>query len=86
MRENVWSRAARRKKKRSKVDETEAGEGSGDGAHREAKTGRVGLTFSIETSKEGFVLHWLEGVDQVLFESMCGFINRLVIGTNEAEA
>ncbi|KAF2222776.1 hypothetical protein BDZ85DRAFT_236500 [Elsinoe ampelina] len=66
-RENVWSRAARRKRK------------TGEGSVAKEEGGeeqKAALAFRITVREEGIDVRWLRGRDHVLFESFCGMLKR----------
>ncbi|KAG8625747.1 hypothetical protein KVT40_006148 [Elsinoe batatas] len=66
-RENVWSRAARRKRKR--VEHSKAKDEGGEEQ-------KAALAFKITVTEEGIDVRWLRGRDHVLFESFCGMLKR----------
>ncbi|TKA73714.1 hypothetical protein B0A55_05480 [Friedmanniomyces simplex] len=82
VKENVWSRAARRKKKFADqgngggVPKPEMEKGESSGEDEEA----VGLAVKIMCKDEEVELRWLRGLDYVLFESFCGLIKRALVG------
>ncbi|KAF2771920.1 hypothetical protein EJ03DRAFT_11316 [Teratosphaeria nubilosa] len=67
-RENVWSRAARRKKKFMQARVAE-GRGQGD---EESDDETVALAVKITCEDEKVDVRWLRGTDYVLFTSFCG--------------
>ena len=73
--ENVWSRAARRKQHQSPTSSANR-----DQAMNESEDGEPALGFKIRL--EGFgggavvKVRWLQGRDSVLFESFCGMLKR----------
>ena len=75
--ENVWSRAARRKHQQSPTDSSEK-----DPAMNEDEYGRSALGFKIRLEGLGggggtvVRVRWLQGRDSVLFESFCGMLKR----------
>ncbi|KAL2158869.1 hypothetical protein VTH06DRAFT_4061 [Thermothelomyces fergusii] len=75
-RENVWSRAWRRKKLR------EQQEGTKSVAHQDMGSELEGCRLGFEVrvvagrSKTTVNLHWREGHDALIFESLCGFLQR----------
>lgn len=84
-RENVWSRAWRRKKLR----EQQAGDGqtkeadapaeaAAETAAAEPEECRFGFAITVVVGKQGacVMLHWREGHDPALFESFGGFLQR----------
>lgn len=75
--ENVWSRAARRKAKRlAENAEMKTGAGAGE---KEGEDEDVALAFKIEiVSDEEMEVRWVRGQDFVLFESFCGLVKREV--------
>ncbi|KAL2142899.1 hypothetical protein VTI28DRAFT_607 [Corynascus sepedonium] len=81
--ENVWSRAWRRKKLR------EQQEGQGNDARGSITTVsedcRLGfeVTVAVGRSETRVNLHWREGHDALIFESLCGFLQRKLKDINE---
>ena len=77
--QNVWSRSARRKKKREeeikKVDVAEM-----DEDEDEEEGEKVALGFKIGVTEQNVRVRWLQGTDQVLYESFCGMLKRVVDG------
>lgn len=71
--ENVWSRAARRKKKFQRQAEDE-----GKMEESDEDEERMALAVKIACKKEYVVLRWLRGEDHVVFESFSGFLKRAV--------
>ncbi|KAH9812659.1 siroheme synthase [Teratosphaeria destructans] len=74
-RENVWSRAARRKKKfvqaRVGGDEREVGR---DGEAEDSDVETVALAVKITCEDEKVDVRWLRGTDYLLFISFCGML------------
>ncbi|EMC96392.1 hypothetical protein BAUCODRAFT_70727 [Baudoinia panamericana UAMH 10762] len=83
-RENVWSRAARRKKKfqaerdigRGEVDAMQLDGDEGDADDDE----NVALAVKIVCKLEVVEVRWLRGHDHVLFTSFCGMLKRGLTG------
>jgi 23S rRNA (adenine1618-N6)-methyltransferase len=75
--ENVWGRAARRRKKfgsqSESKDVTMADHDDGDDNDEEPPPA---LAVKIEALKEKVEVRWLRGTDHVLFESFCGMLKR----------
>lgn len=78
---NVWSRAARRKKKFRQVEASQTVEG--DGAENDDEDGSddddenaVALAVKIQCVDGKADLRWLRGDETVLFESFCGMMKR----------
>ncbi|KAJ5407984.1 hypothetical protein N7509_001867 [Penicillium cosmopolitanum] len=78
--ENVWSRQARRKMKlagqggsSAKIDTVP--DGVALGIRVEAKLVR-GQSDSSNKNEVQIVIHWIQGMDSVLFESFCGMLKR----------
>lgn len=72
---NVWSRAARRKKKfghGTPEDSKEYEESEEDGP--------VAIAVKVECRVEAVDARWLRGTDQVLFQSLCGLLKRALTG------
>jgi 23S rRNA (adenine1618-N6)-methyltransferase len=78
--ENVWSRAARRKK-RLRADR-QSDEMDIDGAHGESDHSMdtdsevAALALKISIHEEKVEVRWLKGIDSVMFESFCGMLKR----------
>ncbi|KAK5175513.1 uncharacterized protein LTR77_000652 [Saxophila tyrrhenica] len=76
-RENVWSRAARRKKRFGGNDSTMKEVKMGDaGEESSEEEEHVALAVKISVSNEKVDVRWLRGTDHVLFESFCGMLKR----------
>lgn len=84
-RANVWSRAARRQRKREVAGGGELREKSDDDDNDEVDEGNEGiegaaLGFRIQLARGSEIvavsIRWLQGVDCVLFESFCGMVKR----------
>ncbi|TKX21206.1 U6 small nuclear RNA (adenine-(43)-N(6))-methyltransferase-like protein [Elsinoe australis] len=73
-RENVWSRAARRKRKRNDAGQIDGGMDVEKGWSEESRS--TALAFKIEIQDRGLNVRWLRGKDPVLFESFCGMLKR----------
>ena len=73
-RENVWSRAARRKKKLVDV-KMEDGKVVGQ-EESEDEEENVALAVKVVCSNKKVDLRWLRGQDHVMFESFCGLLKR----------
>lgn len=72
--QNVWSRSARRKRKRVEMEQEDDREAK---VRSEAlKTAEVLLRFSIDVREGDMEVHWLQGKDNILFESFCGMLKR----------
>ncbi|KAL8947509.1 MAG: hypothetical protein Q9222_006214, partial [Ikaeria aurantiellina] len=78
--ENVWSRAARRRRER-KVEEDEDEEDEEDKEEEEAEPA---LIFKIQLSPEDgsdsvvVSVRWMQGAESKVFESFCGMLKRRV--------
>jgi 23S rRNA (adenine1618-N6)-methyltransferase len=76
--ENVWSRAARRKKQRmgdgglNTADSMEVDQDE----EEESDVDTVQLGVKITVVPESVEIRWLRGLDNVLFESFCGMLKR----------
>ncbi|KAF2101529.1 hypothetical protein NA57DRAFT_33934 [Rhizodiscina lignyota] len=78
-RENVWSRAARRKQQRQDADRGENAKHTKDGDDSDSdEDEKVALAVKITAEKEAIQLRWLRGSDYVLFESFAGMLKRTV--------
>lgn len=75
--ENVWSRSARRKKR--KRDVIASPELDGD---KDAPSGGVALAVRISLQPQRVDVRWLKGSDSIMFESFCGMLKRRIL-TNE---
>ncbi len=73
-RENVWSRAWRRKRLREQTVEAQGESGIPTAANSEEC--QLGFEVSVAASKTGtsISLRWREGHDPLIFESLCGFL------------
>ena len=79
--ENVWSRAARRKRTRERADVNshDAGsKGAGYNENEEVEGQEAALRFRLVVSEGNIHLRWLEGMDSRLFESFIGMLNRAI--------
>jgi 23S rRNA (adenine1618-N6)-methyltransferase len=74
---NVWKRAYRREYDKKRRDMATVVDTKMNGEHVD---GRVELAFRIrvitDTKEVMLVLEWLQGRDQVLWESLCGMVHR----------
>jgi 23S rRNA (adenine1618-N6)-methyltransferase len=75
--ENVWSRSARRKKR--KRDVIASPELDGD---RDVASDAVALAVRISLLPQRLDVCWLKGNDSIMFESFCGMLKRRLL-TNE---
>ncbi|KAI9805089.1 MAG: hypothetical protein M1825_000923 [Sarcosagium campestre] len=79
-RENVWSRASRRRKTPHK--DTDASmhdtETSDEDEEEPALGFRIDVREITESGHTGVTIRWLKGKDSVLFESFCGMLKRKV--------
>jgi 23S rRNA (adenine1618-N6)-methyltransferase len=81
--ENVWSRAARRKKQRSDssiprnadIMELDGSEEDEEMDENEAE-GSIAIGLKITLTSDSVGIRWLQGFDYVLFESFCGMLRR----------
>lgn len=71
---NVWSRSARRKRKREGAAKQSAGQKEAE--KKEDSDNDVALGFEIRLQTDELVLRWVQGQDQVLFESFCGMMKQ----------
>ena len=72
--ENVWSRAARRKRPRlqsDRINEMDVDRASGIGSDDSMVDGAA-LIVKIYIREDEALVRWLKGLDSVLFESFCG--------------
>jgi len=75
--ENVWSRSARRKKRKRDVIASPELEGDKD-----APSDAVVLAVRISLRPQRVDVRWLKGSDSIMFESFCGMLKRRLL-TNE---
>lgn len=81
-RENVWSRAARRKRilkdrhPDSNSDAMEIDELHEDSPGEDDITDKVALMAKISVDYERILVRWLKGFDPIIFESFCGMMKR----------
>lgn len=75
VRENVWSRAWRRKRLRERAGEKVPGD-SGPAGATSGEHCRLGfaITVVVGKSRASVTLHWREGHDPLIFESFGGFL------------
>ncbi|KXX79225.1 Methyltransferase-like protein 16 [Madurella mycetomatis] len=78
-RENVWSRAWRRKRFRERAGEKDPGDSAPAGATSGATSGEhcllgFAITVVVGKSRTSVALHWREGHDPLIFESFGGFL------------
>ncbi|KAK5116598.1 hypothetical protein LTR85_009223 [Meristemomyces frigidus] len=82
--ENVWSRAARRKQKFASAGEKEKPKDVTMGSDGADESGEeedaVGLAVKITCKNEAVELQWMRGSDHVLFTSFCGLLKRALTG------
>jgi 23S rRNA (adenine1618-N6)-methyltransferase len=78
--ENVWGRAWRRKKLR----EAKEGVMPVEQATRSEKC-QIGFAIRVEAGRKETVasVHWVEGHDQSIFESLCGFLQNKLLDIKE---
>ena len=74
--ENVWSRAARRKKR----FERGVTEGEEENEVESENEDAVGIAVKVVCRVEAVEVRWLRGMDQVLFQSICGLLKRALTG------
>ncbi|KAI4719585.1 hypothetical protein E4T48_04219 [Aureobasidium sp. EXF-10727] len=75
--QNVWSRSARRKRKRVEMEQEDGQEAtSQSGILNSADAVKVSLRFDIEVKEGDMEVRWLQGRDNILFESFCGMLKR----------
>ena len=78
---NVWSRSARRQKKREEeMKKADIAEMDEDEDEYEEEDEKVALGFKIGVTEQDVQVRWLQGTDQVLYESFCGMLKRVVDG------
>jgi 23S rRNA (adenine1618-N6)-methyltransferase len=68
---DVWSRAARRRKRQKLGDESAIVEEAAP-----ERSAEVALAVSISCMEEKVEIRWLRGQERLLFESFCGKIKR----------
>ena len=74
---NVWSRAARRKKKLvTDTPQTATNSMKADGDTDSDEDEKVALAAKIEVFDDALEVRWLRGQDHVLLESFCGMLKR----------
>lgn len=83
---NVWSRAARRKRKREEMSTTEPSTNPAKTAASVfiplPSTGEPvpEMVFRISIAEGAVTLRWLKGIDDVLWDSFCGMMVRQLTG------
>lgn len=76
--ENVWSRSARRKKKKKPEVEGELARKHQDVSDDEEYKDDAQIGVKIVVADNEVVVEWLKGTDRVLFESFCGMLKRAI--------
>ena len=76
-RENVWSRSARRKKRKREAITSPEPEG-----FKDSPNDTVALAVRISLQPQIIDVRWLKGRDSITFESFCGMLKRRLL-TNE---
>lgn len=71
---NVWSRSARRKRKREEAGRQPTGQKEPE-LMAESEN-EIALGFEISVQSDELVIRWVQGRDQVLFESFCGMMKQ----------
>jgi len=75
--ENVWSRAARRKQRRLAAEAEDTGmEQDGEVEEADDDDDNAALVIKITVEEEQVDVRWVRGRDSVLFESFCGMLKR----------
>lgn len=74
--QNVWSRSARRKRKRVEMEQEEPEVKVHSKALDTEDPAANSLRFRIDVREEDIEVHWLQGKDNILFESFCGMLKR----------
>ncbi|KAF2135203.1 uncharacterized protein K452DRAFT_293397 [Aplosporella prunicola CBS 121167] len=69
-RKNVWSRSARRKRKREETEE----QLEHVTAKNDTRSNDVALGFMVSIKTDAVMIRWVQGLDQVIFESFCGML------------
>lgn len=77
-RENVWSRAWRRKRKRAEMEEETSA--STKENHSEVCVFGFSLSISVKKTEAVVACHWREGHDESIFTSLCGFLRTRLQG------
>ncbi|OMP82170.1 putative methyltransferase-like protein [Diplodia seriata] len=71
---NVWSRSARRKRKREEGAKQPT---SNKGAElKDESDSEIALGFEISVQTDVLLIRWVQGQEQVLFESFCGMMKQ----------
>ncbi|KAK0644756.1 Ribosomal RNA large subunit methyltransferase F [Lasiodiplodia hormozganensis] len=71
---NVWSRSARRKRKREEGGKQATLEK--DVELKDESDNEIALGFEISVQTDELLIRWVQGQDQVLFESFCGMMKQ----------
>ena len=75
--QNVWSRSARRKRKRVEMEQNDNQETKPQPEAPKAEDPvEVALRFDIDVREGDMEVRWLQGKDNILFESFCGMLKR----------
>jgi len=73
---NVWNRAYLRSKQRKKQQEISLKTDTGSKDEETDLEGVPALTFKIRMLDDKVLVRWMQGVDTVLWESFCGYLDR----------
>lgn len=76
-RENVWSRAWRRKRKREEAEDSKEGNkpmDNTDAAHSEICVFSFDVSIVVNKAEAAVRCRWREGHDEAIFTSFCGFV------------
>lgn len=75
--QNVWSRSARRKRKRVEMEQADGQETKPQFETLKADDPvEIALRFDIDVREGDMEVRWLQGKDNILFESFCGMLKR----------
>jgi len=70
--ENVWSRSARRKRRKLEIEDVASMTN-----HKEGEV-KLGVTVTVSIGTNTVEVRWLKGYDAVLYESFCGMLKRSI--------
>jgi 23S rRNA (adenine1618-N6)-methyltransferase len=76
--QNVWSRSARRKRKRVEMEQEDEHDPKAEHktVDHKAHEADVSFKFDIQVNEGDMEVRWRQGKDNILFESFCGMLKR----------
>lgn len=79
-RENVWSRAWRRKRKREEMEDETSGDAEAKTNDSEVCVFGFSVSVSVRKTDANVICRWREGHDEAIFTSFCGFLKTRLQG------